>query len=146
MACTGCLSFRIRKRYVYNYNFYHGRGLKLNHAKSGTFWSASRSGDDWKFHMSHHLSPGPYNPVEGKSALVCLTRSGVLRLLFQWRDGKWQETNIDIEGSASAVESSFTHASFAPDGESNCDQSRICRIDLEQTMRFCLLRTKSTEL
>lgn len=64
--------------------------------------------------MSHHMSPGPYNPVEGKSALVCLTRSGVLRLLFQQRDGKWQETNVEIEGPAIAVESSFTHASFAP--------------------------------
>jgi mediator of RNA polymerase II transcription subunit 16, fungi type len=65
--------------------------------------------------MSHHLSPGPYNPVEGKSALVCLTRSGVLRLLFQQRDGKWLETTAEIEASASAVESTFTHASFAPD-------------------------------
>lgn len=65
--------------------------------------------------MSHHLSTGPYNPVEGKSALVCLTRSGVLRLLFQQQDGKWQDTSVEIEGPAIAVESSFTHASFAPD-------------------------------
>jgi mediator of RNA polymerase II transcription subunit 16 len=91
--------------------------VPLNNTQSGIFWSAKQTGDDWKFQMSHHLSPGPYNPFEGKSALVCLTRSGVLRLLYQQKDGKWLETNTDIEveGPAIAVESSFTHASFAPD-------------------------------
>ncbi|TID21520.1 mediator of rna polymerase ii transcription subunit 16 [Venturia nashicola] len=89
--------------------------------KSGIFWNARRLGDDWKFFMSHHMSPGPYNPIEGKSALVCLTRSGMLRLLFQQRDGKWHETNVEIEGPAIAVESSFTHASFAP----NADKSLL---------------------
>ncbi|QDS74407.1 hypothetical protein FKW77_005772 [Venturia effusa] len=82
--------------------------------KSAIFWSAVRQGDDWTFSKTQHMSTGPYNPAEGKSALVCLTRSGVLRLLFQQRDGKWHETNTDIEGPAIAVESSFTHASFAP--------------------------------
>jgi mediator of RNA polymerase II transcription subunit 16 len=82
--------------------------------------------------MSHHLSPGPYNPVEGKSALVCVTRNGVLRLLYQQRDGKWQEVTAEIEGSAIAVESSFTHASFAPDvGE--IVKLIICDLDLTST-------------
>jgi mediator of RNA polymerase II transcription subunit 16 len=71
--------------------------------------------------MSHHLSPGPYNPVEGKSALICVTKSGVLRLLYQQRDrdSRWLETTAELEVSGSAIESSITHASFAPDvGES----------------------------
>lgn len=87
----------------------------LNYHQSGIYWSAALSEEDWKFRMSHHLSPGPYNPVEGKSALVCLTRSGVLRLLYQHRDGRWNETTADLEDSASTIDYSFTHASFAPD-------------------------------
>jgi mediator of RNA polymerase II transcription subunit 16 len=65
--------------------------------------------------MSHHLSAGPYNPVEGKSALICLTKSGVLRLLYQRRDSRWLETTTELEETGSAIDSSFTHASFAPD-------------------------------
>jgi mediator of RNA polymerase II transcription subunit 16 len=65
--------------------------------------------------MSHHLSPGPYNPVEGKSALICLTKGGVLRLLYQQRDSRWLETTTELEESGTAIESTFTHASFAPD-------------------------------
>jgi mediator of RNA polymerase II transcription subunit 16 len=65
--------------------------------------------------MSQHDSLGPHNPVEGKSALVCLSKSGMLRLLYQQRDGRWLETSTEVGDSGSAVESSFTHASFAPD-------------------------------
>jgi mediator of RNA polymerase II transcription subunit 16 len=65
--------------------------------------------------MSQHDSLGPHNPVEAKSALICLSKSGTLRLLYQQRDGRWLETTTEVGDSGAAVESSFTHASFAPD-------------------------------
>ncbi|KAF2430482.1 hypothetical protein EJ08DRAFT_235033 [Tothia fuscella] len=83
--------------------------------KSPIVWSASRSGDDWNIKVSSQDSYGPHNPVEGKSALICLSKSGALRLLYQQRDGSWLETATELEDSSSAIESSFTHASFAPD-------------------------------
>lgn len=83
--------------------------------QSGTFWAASRNNDEWRVRSTHHLSPGPYNPFEGKSALICLSRNGLLRLLYQQRNSSWTETSYQLEDASSAVSYSFTHASFAPD-------------------------------
>ncbi|KAF2401203.1 hypothetical protein EJ06DRAFT_581391 [Trichodelitschia bisporula] len=101
--------------------------------KSAIYWSATRTDEKWNYKMSHHLSPGPYNPVDGKSALICLNRSGVLRLVYQQRDNTWLETTEELEEPPVGVGNSFTHASFAPDVDNSLllatyDASNLLRL------------------
>ncbi|KAF2842252.1 hypothetical protein M501DRAFT_998516 [Patellaria atrata CBS 101060] len=79
--------------------------------KSAVFWSGQRDSDQWVYRMSHHLPAGPHNPVQNRSALVCVTRSGTVRLLYQQVDGQWLETVTELENITTASET-LTHASF----------------------------------
>jgi mediator of RNA polymerase II transcription subunit 16 len=53
--------------------------------------------------------------MEGKSALICLTRNGSLRLLHQVKGTAWSEVTVELDDAAFAAEYLFTHAAFAPD-------------------------------
>jgi mediator of RNA polymerase II transcription subunit 16, fungi type len=57
---------------------------------------------------------GPYSAVENRSAMLCLTKSGTVRLLYQNRDVSWMEQSTAIEEAPPAVDRSITHAAFAP--------------------------------
>ncbi len=60
---------------------------------------------------------GPYHPAgpsPPKAALVSVTRSGVLRLLFQQPENKWGETHTDLEAVTTSNDL-LTHASFCSD-------------------------------
>ncbi|KAF1984807.1 hypothetical protein K402DRAFT_395496 [Aulographum hederae CBS 113979] len=87
--------------------------------KLATYWSAVRNGPDWNYRMSQSASPGPTNPIDGKSALVCITRAGHLRLLFQQNDSKWNEVSIEISDFAAEAGHFLTHASFGAENASS---------------------------
>jgi mediator of RNA polymerase II transcription subunit 16 len=64
--------------------------------------------------MAQAVSFGPCHPNPSKSALVCLTVNGVLRLLWPQSDGKWNETTHEIESIVSSNDL-ITHASICAD-------------------------------
>jgi len=62
--------------------------------------------------MTQTPTPGPRNPVEAKTCIFTLSRGGLLRLLYEQRDGSWPEVSTELEPSPLQVDTSFTHASF----------------------------------
>ena len=67
----------------------------------------------WSFHTDYDRTPGPCHPLETKSALICLTMSGKIRLLYD-ANPTWSEITLDL-GIAKTCDDLLTHASFAPD-------------------------------
>jgi hypothetical protein len=57
---------------------------------------------------------GPYNAVENRSAILCVTKNGNMRLLYQNRDVHWMEQSTALEESPPSIDRSITHAAFAP--------------------------------
>ncbi|GAB1205497.1 hypothetical protein APSETT445_004173 [Aspergillus pseudonomiae] len=53
---------------------------------------------------------GPFHPA-GKAALLCVTRSGVIRLLYQNPDNKWAEISAELK-NASYSDRLLTHAAI----------------------------------
>lgn len=75
-------------------------------------WSANRDGNDWSFNISSLTFNDAHHPIDGKAALICVGRNGMLRLRFQQPDSSWQETSTELEHVSSSREP-FTHAAFA---------------------------------
>ncbi|KAF2460799.1 mediator complex subunit 16-domain-containing protein [Lineolata rhizophorae] len=71
--------------------------------KTAIAWSATRNGDDWAYRLTHPHLPGPHNPADGKCSMVCLTRHGTIRLLYQRGDNRWLDTSAELESISSAV-------------------------------------------
>lgn len=57
---------------------------------------------------------GPHNPNTNKSALLAVTRSGIIRLLLQGQDMSWQEIKTEIDSISSSSEL-LTHAAMCAD-------------------------------
>lgn len=79
----------------------------------------------WSFKWFAQKYLGPRAPNQ-KPALVCITRSGTLRVLFQGQDGRWQEFKTDIENVASPSEL-LTHAAMCAEKvveKANTDKGR----------------------
>lgn len=65
--------------------------------------------------MPHALTAA-HHPLDHKQALMCVTKSGTIRLLYQF-DDVWMETGVDMETIGSAKET-LTHADIvAENGE-----------------------------
>lgn len=56
---------------------------------------------------------GPFAP-KNRTAIVCITRGGILRLLYPQPDGRWNEVKKSID-SLSTSDDVLSHASFCPD-------------------------------
>jgi mediator of RNA polymerase II transcription subunit 16 len=78
-------------------------------------WSATRTGSDWSYSMSStFIATGPHHP-EGKNALLAVSKSGTLRLLYQ-KDSAWAEVSTDIDEPAPFADATLTHAAFGAQG------------------------------
>lgn len=64
--------------------------------------------------MAQAICYGPCYPNPQKSALLCLTTNGALRLLWPQNDGKWHETVSEIESIVSSNDL-ITHATICAD-------------------------------
>ncbi|KAL9116271.1 MAG: hypothetical protein Q9187_007206, partial [Circinaria calcarea] len=71
-----------------------------------------RSGDRWVHAVTHYKSKGPYNP-SGKAALLTITRSGFVRLLYQSQDGQWQDVRQEFYSVSTSL-ALLTHATLCP--------------------------------
>ena len=72
--------------------------------------------DQWSFTVSQQRFLGPRNPYQHtnnpqKAALVAVTRSGVIRVLYQGLENRWQDFKSDLDSIASPSEL-LTHASM----------------------------------
>lgn len=75
--------------------------------------------DQWNFIVSQQRLLGPRNPYQQinnpqKAALVAVTRSGIIRVLYQGQDNRWQDFRSESENIASPSEL-LTHATMCPE-------------------------------
>ena len=75
--------------------------------------------DQWNFHVSQHKLLGPRNPYQQtnnpqKAAMVAVTKSGMIRVLYQGQDNRWQDFKSESENIASPTEL-LTHATMCPE-------------------------------
>ena len=57
---------------------------------------------------------GPFHPNPGKSALLCITTNGLLKLFFSQNNNRIEETDIELENITSS-DDLITHASICSD-------------------------------
>ena len=74
--------------------------------------TANKEDGQWRIYSSSHTSLGPYNPTSGMSALITVTKNGMVRLLIQGRDRSWQEAKTELD-TYSVPRELLTHATIA---------------------------------
>ncbi|KAK0633513.1 mediator complex, subunit Med16 [Immersiella caudata] len=72
---------------------------------------------EYKFENTIIASSGPWHPNSGKSALLCVTTGGFLKLLFSQNNNRIEETSLELE-SVTSSDDLITHASICSDKQS----------------------------
>ncbi|KAG9239485.1 mediator of RNA polymeras-like protein II transcription subunit 16 [Amylocarpus encephaloides] len=75
---------------------------------------AVKEGANYKYETATAQVQGPFHPTIGKSALICVTTNGVLRLIFPQVNGKYAEAHQELESVLSS-DDLITHAAICPD-------------------------------
>lgn len=68
----------------------------------------------YRYEASQAPILGPCHPVQAKSALVCVTTNGLLKVLWQQNNNKWCESHTELESIVSS-DDLITHAAICPD-------------------------------
>ncbi|CAK7273961.1 Mediator of RNA polymerase II transcription subunit 16 [Sporothrix epigloea] len=83
--------------------------------------------EGYKYENTPVLASAPYHPNPAKSALLCVTVSGTLRLLFSQSSNMVQETSIELENITSSDDLA-THASI-------CSEKNMLLVAMVTTSR-----------
>ncbi|TVY60790.1 Mediator of RNA polymerase II transcription subunit, partial [Lachnellula suecica] len=75
---------------------------------------AVKEGAGYRYEASQAPVFGPCLPSHTKSAFVCVTTNGLLRILWPQNNGKYYETHTELESIVSS-EDLITHAAICPD-------------------------------
>ncbi|KAK3945310.1 RNA polymerase II mediator complex subunit Sin4 [Diplogelasinospora grovesii] len=90
-------------------------GLPQNRQVHVTHGPAVWTGNDYKYENSLYPATGPWHPNLSKSALVCLTTNGLLKLFFaQSTHPRVEETALELE-SITSSDDLITHSSICSD-------------------------------
>lgn len=81
----------------------HGPAVKEN-----------KEGNTYRYEVAQTPVLGPCHPNHNKSALVCVTTNGSLRLIWPQSNGKWQEVHTELESIVSS-DDLITHAAICSD-------------------------------
>ncbi|KAL2067489.1 hypothetical protein VTL71DRAFT_1914 [Oculimacula yallundae] len=73
-----------------------------------------KDGKVYRYEVSQVPLLGPCHPVNSKSAFVCVTTNGLLRVLWQQNNNKWCESHTEMESIVSSDEL-ITHAAICSD-------------------------------
>jgi mediator of RNA polymerase II transcription subunit 16 len=73
--------------------------------------------------------PKPFHPNQGKSALVCVTTNGFLKLFFSQNNNRMEESTIELDNVTSS-DDLITHASLISDRELTDPQGGFLHIAL----------------
>ncbi|KAI1180670.1 RNA polymerase II mediator complex subunit Sin4 [Nemania sp. FL0916] len=74
----------------------------------------STSGTDYTFETSALPLMGPTHPNPTKSALICVTTNGLLKMFWSRTNSKTEETTLELE-SATSADDLITHAAVCSD-------------------------------
>lgn len=79
-----------------------------------TYGPAVRENEKYQYGNSITAAFGPWHPNPQKSALVCVTANGFLKLFFSQNSNQVQETQLEME-SITSSDDLITHAAMCPD-------------------------------
>ncbi|PWY81960.1 mediator of RNA polymerase II transcription subunit 16 [Aspergillus heteromorphus CBS 117.55] len=74
------------------------------------FYQAAKVQGRWAYSPFRRRPVGPFHPAN-KAALVCITRSGIMKLLYQNPDGRWAEISAELKNT-SYSDRLLTHAAL----------------------------------
>lgn len=74
------------------------------------FYKAAKLNGRWGYAPFRRRPIGPFHPAN-KAALLCVTRSGLLRLLHQNPDGRWAEVSVELKNTGYS-DRLLTHAAI----------------------------------
>lgn len=74
------------------------------------FLQAAKVNGRWAYSPFRRRPIGPFHPAN-KAALVCVTRSGLIKLLYQNPDSRWAEISAELKNT-SYSDRLLTHASL----------------------------------
>lgn len=72
---------------------------------------AVKEGNTYRYENTYLPALGPWHPNPSKSALLCVTANGTLKLFFTQNNNRFQETQLELE-SVSSNEDLVSHASI----------------------------------
>lgn len=75
--------------------------------------------NSYTFDTSLQVSNAPYHPNPTRSALVCVTTNGLLKMFWAQNNNKVQETSFELDSITSSNDL-VTHAAIAPDTKAKC--------------------------
>lgn len=74
----------------------------------------TKDGGGYRYEAAHSPVLGPCHPSPNKSALVCVTANGSLRLIWPQTNNKWYEVHTELESIVSS-DDLITHAAICSD-------------------------------
>lgn len=75
---------------------------------------AVRKGHMYQYESSFVHASGPSHPHSSKSALFCVTVSGMLKMFWSQNNNRMEETTMELE-SVNSLDELVTHAALASD-------------------------------
>ena len=78
---------------------------------------ATRDGNVFRYDSSFVNASGLSHPLPNRSALFCVTTSGMLKMFWAQTNNKMEETTVELE-SVNASDDLVTHAAMASDKSS----------------------------
>jgi mediator of RNA polymerase II transcription subunit 16 len=75
-----------------------------------SFYQAAKVQGRWAYSPFRRRPIGPFHPVN-KAGLVCVTRSGIIRLLYQNPDSRWAEISAELKNTGYS-DRLLTHAAL----------------------------------
>ncbi|KAK3996902.1 hypothetical protein QBC44DRAFT_355200 [Cladorrhinum sp. PSN332] len=88
----------------------HPPGRHYNAQHGPARWT----GQEYRYNMSITAAFAPWHPNMGKSAFLCVTTNGMLKLLFSQNNTRIEETALELE-SITSSDDLITHASICSD-------------------------------
>lgn len=87
--------------------------LMLIYQPAKIYHPAVKEAGQWIHKCSLHKLMGPHNPNQ-KPALVAVTRGGMIRLMFQEKNLRWQDVRTELD-SISTSSALLSHAAMTAD-------------------------------
>ncbi|KAK4154621.1 hypothetical protein C8A00DRAFT_14256 [Chaetomidium leptoderma] len=99
-AIVGCYWLPVGMPQNKQYHLIHGPAIKNQ--------------SEYRYEHQFYQAFGPWHPLPGKSAFLCVTTNGSLKLFFMQHNARMEETAIELE-SVTSSDDLITHASLCSD-------------------------------
>ena len=82
----------------------------IKHVQVHAFYQAAKVNNRWAYSPFRRRPIGPFHPAN-KAAVICVTRSGMIKLLYQNPDSRWTEISAELKNTGYS-DRLLTHAAL----------------------------------